>query len=187
MKFSTYQKLQYEHHDCHWHGCSSKGEYPAPKEPGNTKDYHVFCLEHVRIYNKKWNYFSSMNEDQILDFQKDSMTGHRPTKARHHSSFIFHANDILEEILDDFGFHPSDLRSEAPGHVQTVSESTLHAMKVLQLQAPMTERQIKAQYKKLAKTCHPDIHGEASADRFKELNAAYSHLLKASDKVMVMG
>ena len=46
---------------CDWNNCSKIGEYKAPIEKDNSKDYRLLCLEHVKEFNKNWNYFSGMN------------------------------------------------------------------------------------------------------------------------------
>ncbi len=33
----------------------------------------------MREYNASYNYFDGMSDEQVSDFQKDAMTGHRPT------------------------------------------------------------------------------------------------------------
>ena len=43
--------------------------------------YLNLCIEHVREYNKSYNYFSGLGDDDIKKFQKDALTGHRPTWA----------------------------------------------------------------------------------------------------------
>ena len=41
----------------------------------------MLCLNHVKEFNKNWNYFSDMNDDQIMKFLKSDMIWHKPTKA----------------------------------------------------------------------------------------------------------
>ena len=43
---------------CEAKGCEEPGLYPAPKGRGHEGEYHRFCLDHVREYNKSYNYFS---------------------------------------------------------------------------------------------------------------------------------
>ncbi|GFO82174.1 MAG: hypothetical protein A49_18010 [Methyloceanibacter sp.] len=45
---------------CEWEGCDQPGLYPAPKGRGQEGQYHRFCLDHVREYNKGYNYFSGV-------------------------------------------------------------------------------------------------------------------------------
>ena len=53
---------------CDWNNCNEIGEYKAPVEKDNSKKYRLLCLEHVKEFNKNWNYFSGMNDDQIMNF-----------------------------------------------------------------------------------------------------------------------
>ena len=56
-----------------------KAAHKAPKGRGREKDYWHFCIDHVREYNASYNYFAGMSDDEVLAYQKDALTGHRPT------------------------------------------------------------------------------------------------------------
>ena len=60
-------------------GLRRPGLYPAPKGRGQEGKYHRFCLEHVREYNKSYNYFAGMPDEDVVKHQKDDTIGHRPT------------------------------------------------------------------------------------------------------------
>src|SRR3954470_19753399 len=64
---------------CEWAGCPNKGPHRAPKGRENSREYFHFCLNHVREYNQSYNFFQGMNADAVARYQKDSLTGHRPT------------------------------------------------------------------------------------------------------------
>ena len=64
---------------CQWSGCKEKASHRAPKGRDNEKAYWSFCLEHVRQYNQSYNFFKGMNDAAVMAYQKDAMTGHRPT------------------------------------------------------------------------------------------------------------
>ena len=64
---------------CQWKGCRSPGLYRAPRGRGRDGQYYIFCIDHVRQYNASYNYFDGMNDREVEDFQKDALTGHRPT------------------------------------------------------------------------------------------------------------
>ncbi|WP_287128109.1 J domain-containing protein [Candidatus Cyanaurora vandensis] len=49
----------------------------------------------------------------------------------------------------------------------------------LELKPGATAADIKASYRRLAKRCHPDLHGEEGAERMRQLNAAYAILGEA--------
>ena len=64
---------------CEWQGCKEPGLYPAPKGRGQEGKYHRFCLDHVREYNKSYNYFAGLPDEDVIQHQKDDTVGHRPT------------------------------------------------------------------------------------------------------------
>ena len=46
---------------CAWPECTGAGTHRAPKGRGHDGEYHLFCLNHVREYNRSYNYFSGMD------------------------------------------------------------------------------------------------------------------------------
>src|ERR1700759_1400195 len=64
---------------CEWPDRKEKGSHRAPKGRNNSREYFHFCLNHVREYNQSYNFFSGMNADAVARYQKDALTGHRPT------------------------------------------------------------------------------------------------------------
>ena len=47
---------------CERQGCDRPGKYRAPKSPDNLEEFHWFCLDHVREYNLRWNFFESYSD-----------------------------------------------------------------------------------------------------------------------------
>ena len=68
-----------KHPACQWKGCGRPAPHRAPKGRGRDGEYFSFCVDHVREYNASYNYFDGMSDAEVTDFQKDAMTGHRPT------------------------------------------------------------------------------------------------------------
>ena len=65
---------------CDRPGCTRPGKFRAPKSPDNLDDFHWFCLDHVREYNLKWNFFDSHSDaDLERQFAADRVWG-RPTR-----------------------------------------------------------------------------------------------------------
>ena len=64
---------------CMWKGCANPGAHKAPMGRGRDGEYYSFCVDHVRQYNATYNYFDGMSDKAVADFQKDALTGHRPT------------------------------------------------------------------------------------------------------------
>jgi len=72
-------KLKPEEKECEWAGCVSKGGCRAPKSPDRLRDFYYFCEQHAREYNKNWNFFSGMTDEDITEWQVGARHGHRPT------------------------------------------------------------------------------------------------------------
>ena len=66
---------------CDWENCKQIGSYKAPLEKDNSKKYRLLCLEHIKVFNKKWNYFSDMTDQEIEYFVKSDLTWHKQTKS----------------------------------------------------------------------------------------------------------
>ncbi|MEO1155582.1 MAG: molecular chaperone DnaJ, partial [Pseudomonadota bacterium] len=65
---------------CEHPGCDKAGKYRAPKSPDNLEEFHWFCLEHVRAYNLKWNFFENHSEAELeRQFAADKVW-ERPTR-----------------------------------------------------------------------------------------------------------
>jgi hypothetical protein len=64
---------------CEWPECKNKAPHRAPKGRTQDKEYWHFCLNHVREYNQSYNFFQGMAADAVARYQKDALTGHRPT------------------------------------------------------------------------------------------------------------
>ena len=64
---------------CQHPGCQEAGQHKAPLGRKHEGQYVMMCLPHVQAYNKSYNYFQGMSDEAIQDFQKDALTGHRPT------------------------------------------------------------------------------------------------------------
>ena len=64
---------------CDWPNCKAPATHRAPKGRDQEKEYWRFCLGHVREYNHSYNFFAGMSTDDIAKYQKDAVTGHRPT------------------------------------------------------------------------------------------------------------
>ena len=73
------RRLHAERPCCEWPGCKAAATHRAPKGRLQVNEYWRFCLAHVREYNQSYNFFAGMSEDAIAKYQKEALTGHRPT------------------------------------------------------------------------------------------------------------
>ena len=65
---------------CDWENCKNQGLYKAPVEKDNSKKFRLLCLQHIKIFNKNWNYFKNMSDQEIEYFIKSDITWHKTTK-----------------------------------------------------------------------------------------------------------
>ena len=59
--------------------CSKKGEYRAPKSRILLNDYFYFCLNHIKEYNKSWDFYKGMSVDQIENSMRSDTVWARPS------------------------------------------------------------------------------------------------------------
>ena len=89
---------------CDWKNCKEVGSYKAPIEKDNSKKYRLLCLEHIKLFNKNWNYFENMNDQEIEFFIKSDLTWHKSTKnfGSTENFLIFCGIMLLEDKLNIF-------------------------------------------------------------------------------------
>lgn len=172
---------------CEWPGCAEGAPHRAPKGRGREGQFHRFCLDHVRIYNKSYNYFEGMGDEAIVAWQKADQTGHRPTWTMGVNRWSGGAKGEPSPetpVSDPFGiFHgsrPSDgLRQEPPK--RRVSAATQKAFDALDLDVASDKPAIKARFKELVKRHHPDANGgdRSSEERLRQIIQAYNYLKTA--------
>ncbi|MDC3311452.1 DnaJ domain-containing protein [Alphaproteobacteria bacterium] len=166
---------------CDMENCSEAGIYPAPRTREELRSYLWFCLEHVRDYNKRWNYFDGLNGDALEAEIRRATTWERPSwKFGTGSSDNQQGASNNFSTEDVFGFFSSE-----NAHKQSAQQRTMHkeerwAWQVFDMEPCAEQTLIKQHYKKLAKLNHPDRNqGDADAEeRLKEINSAYTILKK---------
>src|ERR1700761_2559514 len=165
---------------CEAPGCRRGGDYRAPRARDRLDEDRWFCLEHVREYNKKWDYFAGLDAGAMEEPIRADTAGRRPVwplGGRGGNGPRIH--DPLD-LSHEAGLEEKP-RPKMDGSEQlTPAERT--AMDVLELSWPLTRADVKSRYKELVKIHHPDANGGARAaeEKFKEINAAYS-TLRASE------
>jgi curved DNA-binding protein CbpA len=172
---------------CDMPSCAGAGTHRAPKGRHSEGEYFWFCLDHVRQYNKSYNYFSGMNDAAIQAFQKESVIGHRPTwqmgmngarpettRASRPSGFRWSGKTEDPFRLFGEGFQARGPEPER----RTVRHMEAKSLSTLGLDATASAAEVKARYKVLVKRHHPDANGgdRSLEDRLREIIQAYSYL-----------
>jgi DnaJ domain len=172
---------------CQWKGCSGAGLYRAPMGRGREGQYLRLCLEHVREFNASYNYFAGMSNAEVEAYQKDSLTGHRPTWRVGANSWAHGTQQGMGYAGPDRRFaDPHDLFAWRAGRVgeqqrRTVKPLELKSLEALGLTTTAERHEIKARFKELVKRHHPDANGgdKRSEDKLREIIQAYNYLKQA--------
>mgnify|MGYP002631117571 CR=1 FL=1 len=173
------------------HGrCAAPGEFRAPKSPTHTNEHYWFCLEHVREYNKSWNFCAGRSDTEIEAMIRADMVGWRPTWPLGHLG-AGNTRTNAQRMRDGFGLFEDEaaaeeaIRAAARERVRRRKAATSDpreqdALTVMDLVPPVTAVQIKARYKELVKLHHPDANGgdKQAEERLKLINQAYATLKK---------
>ena len=64
---------------CEFLNCKEEGIYPAPKSRKDINSYKYYCIEHIRDFNKSWNFFEGLTEEQFENEIRKSTTWDRPS------------------------------------------------------------------------------------------------------------
>lgn len=178
ISFDFTQETSCKTRPCDVPGCTGEGLHRAPKARDRLNDYFWFCLDHVREYNKAWDYYAGMSETEIERHLRQDATWQRPTWPM--GFWRVQENKIRESVFRDFGLGDDAgdgerARTETRARMRTPEED---ALILLDLDPPVDFARIKARYKELVKLHHPDANGgdKAAEEKLKLINQAYTTL-----------
>jgi len=178
---------------CEWPSCNAAATHRAPKGRQRENEHWRFCLGHVRQYNHSYNFFAGMSDDAIAKYQKDAVTGHRPTwkmgmnggrpAGRSHSARL-HPDLDAEDPFGMFRHIGGGAAAEHdPEHLRRretriIRNAERKALEVLGLEADANTHDIKVRFKVLVKRHHPDANGgdRSTEDRLRAIIEAYNYL-----------
>lgn len=185
------------HPGCDWEGCENPGIHKAPKGVRSDGQFHNFCLEHVRHYNKAYNYFDGMNDEEIADHATQmNAPGSRETwafgsnrlgksnpqpkqfKTRDYTGSQFRDVNGVFARLRSRARQDAGAKGESVERSITLTGQDRAAFEVLGLEGRKASVEIKSSYKALVKLHHPDANGgdKGSEDRLRNIISAYNHL-----------
>lgn len=171
---------------CEVKECSAPGVYRAPLSPERLRTYIWFCLDHVREYNKAWNYCAGKSEAEIEALIREDIVGWRPTWPLGQLGSSI-AQTRFDRLRDQFGLFEDDEKDSRNGRsqrdrgrerIRKMQSAIDEALDILDLSTPVTVATVKAKYIALVKQHHPDANGgdKAAEERLKLINQAYATL-----------
>ena len=168
---------------CEWPNCAEKGAHRAPRSRTDINSYRWFCREHVRGYNKNWNYFDGMSDYEVEADRRADTVWQRPSWPLGEcipSTAYMHT--FLRE-QDSFAFSEPVDDTLSRQQARYISELALDnglkdALSIFGLKLPVSMEDVKTRYKTLVKRHHPDTSKQNSdEERIKDINQAYQAIL----------
>lgn len=181
---------------CEWAGCRAVGLHRAPRNTSTKGDepagaqYRWFCAEHIREFNHNYDYFQGMSDEEVAAFQRDALTGHRPTWGLGVNAAPGHARGAAPHLRRGAAFHDAfGFFGDAPGAKAEEPKPSRRKPRTLERQALQTLgldeaaglNEIKSRYKELVKKHHPDANGgdRSAEERLRKVIQAYDYLRKS--------
>ncbi|OUJ00997.1 J domain-containing protein [Acetobacter cibinongensis] len=166
---------------CDMPECTKSAGYRAPRSRETLNQYYWFCLEHVREYNARWDYYKGMSPGQIEAHLRADIAWDRPSWAFGQSAAQAKRKTFNEEeILDPLDILGRSREARAERKRQAAAprapEGLRDSLATLGLDWPVTLDVAKARYRELARKHHPDTNnGDRKAEeRLKVINVAFT-------------
>ena len=163
---------------CDWNNCFEIGKYKAPVEKDNSRKFKLLCLNHIKEFNKNWNYFTGMNDEQIYDFLKSDITWHKPTQS-------FSSSDNFFKILWNNALKDENKKSMLNNSLNYMKQlkfdhKDIKAFSILEISVGLKWEKIQKKFKSLVKKFHPDMNSgnKKYEEKLKLITLAYSQLKK---------
>ena len=134
--------------------CKEIGQYKATREKDKSKKFRMLCLKQVKEFNKNWNYFSGMNDDQVINFLKSDMIWHKPTQSFSSADNFFKVlwNNTLRDELDKDKNEFNYMRQFKFDH------KDIKAFGILGVSVGLKWQKIQEKFKLLIKKFNPDMN-----------------------------
>lgn len=143
---------------CDRHGCTEKGDCPAPKSP-NSRERWYFCQAHAAEYNRNWDYFQGLDKEEAEE------------RAR-------------AETRDNAGYAEAQHYGWGGSGDGSRSRDEMRALEVLGLETDASFEDVKKAWRARAKELHPDVRpgDKVAADAFQACQLAYEVLRQAEER-----
>jgi hypothetical protein len=151
-------------------GCDRPGKFRAPMSPDRLDEFLWFCLDHVREYNLKWNFFQNQSDEDLeKQFAADRVWGRSTRPFREAPGSQPHAegrawqrfgfDDPLELLGEKGTLNPGAERGPSARPQRRLPPTERRALDILDAQDTQTKAEIRKIYKALVKDLHPDMNG----------------------------
>ncbi|MFS0772200.1 J domain-containing protein [Sphingomonas sp. 1P08PE] len=165
-------------------GCEEPGEFRAPPpegaSTGGPPQFRWMCLDHVRAFNSRYNFFDGMTAEEIHHAQRPLAGWEAETRAfaRGHGGGQgprwADFSDPLDAIAARYRREPAADRPDG----KPLSGEDRSNLKLLGLDAAADRSALRKRYSELVRRYHPDRNGgdRSHEERLQKVIAAYQAL-----------
>jgi len=165
-------------------GCGEPGEFRAPPLEGPSdrsgpRAFRWMCLDHVRAFNARYNYFAGMTAEEIHQAQHPIAGWERETRAFSAGGAGGNPrwadfDDPLDAIAARYRRDPAPERGDG----KPLSGQDRASLAVLGLPANADRSTLRRRYSELVRRYHPDRNGgdRSKEHELQEVIAAYQQL-----------
>jgi DnaJ domain len=173
--------------------CKEPGEFRAPDlsgrsaSPNGPGDYQWLCLDHVREFNARYDWFTGMSAEEIAAAQSPIHSWASETRAFSATAGVdgppkwsdFH--DPLDAISARFRNRVNEAAPKPRADGKFLSSEDCKALKTLGLSEDADRKMLRRRYSDLVRKYHPDKNGgnRAYEKALQDVIAAYTHLKKS--------
>ncbi len=181
---------------CDWPNCESKAAYRAPQSRDRLDDFYWFCLEHVREYNRSWDYFSDLPDDEVERRLSEENVWERPTwkfgeqpkkplgaspHAEGEAWKRFGFTDPMDVLGENATINPGSRKGETVRRRRVLPPTERRALDILHVKDDASKAEIRQSFREHVKAVHPDMNGgdRSEEERLREVLWAWE-ILKVS-------
>lgn len=168
-------------------GCEEPGEFRAPPAEGaghgdGPAAFRWMCLDHVRAFNNRYNYFDGMTADEIHAAQRPLAGWERETRAFAHGGTD--PGPRWADFADPLDAVGARFRRAAPAarsDGKPLSAQDRASLKLLDLPTDADRGALRRRYSELVRRYHPDRNGgdRSHEAMLQKVIAAYQQLRRA--------
>lgn len=177
--------------ECAAPGCDEPGEFRAPGAHSSgfdgPGDYRWFCLDHIRAFNSRYDYFAGMSAEEIIKAQSPIHGWDRESRAFSPTAGVDSAPrwaDFADPLEAISGRARAHMRAAQPAQRQDgrfMTSEERRALDVLGLPLDADRKTLRSRYSELVRKYHPDRNGgdRSFETRLQGVVEAYQLLRKA--------
>jgi curved DNA-binding protein CbpA len=148
---------------CQWDGCEKHGTHRAPVGRDAEGLYLLFCTEHVKDYNRGYNYQTNLSDPITARYQREAASGARttvgtsPTEAKE-MPLPSTARSGSAKAVNARKTAAQRQTAAAELHKRKLKVLEAKAFEALDLSPDATPEEIRRRYKERLKMHHPDAN-----------------------------